>query len=118
MDEREGLVVTSIESGANAVTRLTHKPGLYIDYARLNKQDLIIKVRTDQPLLNSEELVNRLNLDVHTLSEELYEYHISLSQQLINNSSDFYRPSSNYTNVSNGLGVLGSFTTKSIQLGL
>jgi len=116
--EREGLVISSIESGSNAATQLTHKPGLYIDYARLNNQELVVTLRTEQPLIKSEELVNKLNLDVHTLSEELYDYHFSLSQQLINSSSDFFRPSSNSTNVENGLGVLGSFTTKSIQLEL
>ena len=117
--EREGLAIVSVLSGGNAVTELSHKSGIYIDYARLNGQELVIKVRTEQPLIKSDELINKLNLDVHTLSEELNDYHLSLSQQLINSNSDFFRPSFDYSsNVVNGLGVLGSFSTKSIQIEL
>ncbi len=67
----EGLDIVSVLSGGNAVTELSHKSGNYIHYARLNGQELVIKVRTEQPLIKSDKLINELNLDVHTFSEEL-----------------------------------------------
>ena len=117
-NETEELQIVSIDAGRNASSRLTHRSGIFVDYALLSGEEIDLTVRTKNPLITSEEVLQILNIDVHTLSEELYNYHISLHQQLINSSSDFFRPSSNFTNVENGVGVLGSFTTKTVQVDL
>ncbi len=112
--EKERLNIVSIESAQNAVQRIKHKDGVFIDYSRLTDDVVILNLSTSEPLKSEEEIINILDIEVNTLSEELYQYHISLNQQLISTSSDFFSPSVNYTNIENGLGVLGSFSTKSV----
>lgn len=117
-NEIEELQIISVRSGRNAISRLTHRNGIFVDYALLGEEEIVITVKTRNPLIKDEEVLRILNLEVNTLSEELFNYHLSLSQQLINSSSDFFRPSSNFTNIENGVGVLGSFTSKTVQVDL
>ena len=117
-NETEELQIISVSTGRNAISRLTHRSGIFVDYARLGDEEIVITVRTQNALIDSEEVLRILNLEINTLSEELFNYHLNLNQQLINNSSDFSRPSTNFTNVENGFGVLGSFTTKTVQVDL
>jgi len=117
-NQTEELQVVSVRAGRSAISTLTHRSGIYVDYARLADEEIVITVRTKNPLINAEEVLRILNIEVNSLSEELFNYHLSLSQQLINSSSDFFRPSSNFTNVENGVGVLGSFSTKTVQVDL
>lgn len=117
-NETEELQIVSVRTGRNAISTLIHRNGIFVDYALLGEEEIVITVQTKNPLIRDEEVLRILNLEVNTLSEELFNYHISLSQQLINSSSDFFRSSSNFTNVENGVGVLGSFTSKTVQVDL
>ena len=86
-NETEELQIVSVSSGGNAISRLTHRRGIFVDYARLGEEEIVITVRTKNPLIDSEEVLRILSLEVNTLSEELFNYHLSLNQQLINNLS-------------------------------
>lgn len=107
------LNVDQIQTARNAVFEFNHKDGVFVDYSRLNGQKIILTLLTDDPIDNSREILSLLDIKINTLSEELYNYHLNLSTQLINSQSDFFTPADHYTNVENGFGVMGSFSSKS-----
>lgn len=111
--EISGLNVVKINSAQNAVVQFNHKKGVYVDYSRLNDQPIRLTLITQEPLNKEEELISLLDIKINTLSEELYNYHNNLSRQLINSQSDFFTPSDQYTNIENGYGIMGSFSSKS-----
>ena len=57
------------------------------------------------------DVLQSMEVIVHTISKELYDYHQSLHKQLINNATPFTTPVSSFSNIENGLGVFGGFST-------
>lgn len=110
-NELSRLNVDEIIAAANGVVELEHKPGVYIDYSRVNGNEIQLVLSTSVPLDEATELIKILEFEVNTLSSELYQYHINLSRQIRGNQTQFSTPVQGYTNIENGLGVFGGFST-------
>jgi hypothetical protein len=105
------MTINGILTANNGVIELEHKPGVYIDYSRVNGDEIQLELVTSRALDDAAELIKILEFEVNTLSEELYLYHINLSRQISGSRADFSAPVKGYTNVENGFGVFGSYST-------
>lgn len=110
-NETAGLHVDRVIEGRNGVTKLTHKDGVFVDYSRIGGTQIVVDLSTITPINTESEIIEILNFQTNTMSEELYLYHFNLSKQLINSRSDFSSPVSGYSNVQNGYGVLGAYSS-------
>jgi hypothetical protein len=105
------LNVDQIITSQNGVVELIHKEGVFVDYSRVGGNEIIIDLSTKDPLNLESEIFKILDFQLNTMSEELYLYHVNLSKQLINSRSDFSSPIISYSNITNGYGVLGAYST-------
>jgi hypothetical protein len=110
-NELSSMTINGILTANNGVIELEHKPGVYIDYSRVNGDEIQLELVTSRALDDTAELIKILEFEVNTLSEELYLYHINLSRQISGSRADFSAPVKGYTNVENGFGVFGSYST-------
>lgn len=110
-NELSALNVNRILTANNGITELEQKPGVFIDYSRVNGNEIQLELMTTKALDDASELIKILEFEVNSLSEELYRYHINLSRQISGSKADFSAPLQGYTNVENGFGVFGSYST-------
>ena len=110
-NEVVSLNVDQIITSQNGVVELIHKEGVFVDYSRVGGNEIIIDLSTKDPLNLESEIFKILDFQLNTMSEELYLYHVNLSKQLINSRSDFSSPIISYSNITNGYGVLGAYST-------
>lgn len=111
--ETENLQVVQIMESLNAINELTHREGVFIDYAKLKDRMVRLRLSTSTLLDPSVDILQNIEVTVHTLSKELYDYHQNLHKQLINNSSSFTSPTTVFSNIENGLGVFGGMSSSS-----
>ena len=109
--ETEVLQVLNILDAPNAVIELTHKEGVFVDYAKLSDRMVKLRLSTTSLLDPSIDILQNIEVTVNTLSPELYEYHQNLHKQLINNTTSFTSPTSVYSNVENGIGIFGGLSS-------
>lgn len=109
--ETEDLQVVDILESRNAVTELEHRNGVFVDYAKV--KDKMVKLRLSSTTLldPSKDILQNIEVVVHTLSDELYDYHQNLHKQLINSSTSFTSPTSVFSNIDNGIGVFGGMSS-------
>ncbi len=110
-NDLSGMDIVSINTARNAVQELSQKPGLFVDYSRLSGQMISIDIETTEPIDVNTEILKIIDFKINTLSEELYNYHINLHKHLVNNQSDYSAPLMSYSNIENGLGIFGSYST-------
>ncbi len=109
--ETEPLQVLNILESPNAINELIHKEGVFIDYSKLQNNMVKLRLSTTTLLDPNIDVLQSMEVIVHTIARELYDYHQSLHKQLINNATPFTTPVSSFSNIENGLGVFGGFST-------
>ncbi|MEL6389338.1 MAG: DUF4249 family protein [Bacteroidota bacterium] len=115
LDGRLELEVVQVLSDRAGVFEFEHQLGVYADQSRLSDDEISIKVRTSEPLREGE-IVRRLEVDIFTLSEELYRYDENIHLHLINVAGNYSSSLPTYTNVTNGLGVVGGCSLSTLLI--
>jgi hypothetical protein len=95
----EPLQVLNILESPNAINELIHKEGVFIDYSKLQKNMVKLRLSTTTLLDPNIDVLQSMEVIVHTISKELYDYHQSLHKQLINNATPFTTPVSSFSNI-------------------
>ena len=114
-NERYELKVLNVLSDRNAVFEFSHKPGIFIDYSRLTDNTIELELETNETLSPFSEVIRLLNIQLNTLSPELYYYHSFLHDQIRANKTTFSYPVNSYSNIHNGIGIFGGYSTVRIN---
>jgi len=111
--DTEPLQILQIMDSHNAINELSHKEGVFVDFAKLEDNKVKLRLSTATLLDPSKDILQNIEVTVYTLSRELYEYHQNLHKQLINSNSSFSSPTETFSNLENGLGVFGGMSSSS-----
>lgn len=113
LDGRVAMDVKQIVEDRHGVTTLTHKQGVYVDHSRLGENRIVMDVQSERPLIYPE-VIRTIEIDVITLSKDLYHYNVDLDKEIRSLQSSYTYPVSLYSNINNGQGVFGGavFTTE------
>ncbi len=105
-------------SDRNAISNIIQMPGLLIDAERLLDNKFQIQLDLSDELLSKSEILDKLNIDLKTVSESYYFYQSSVSKELSLQSqtessvdASVIEPNITYTNIDDGYGYFGAFTT-------
>ncbi len=104
--KRHLMKIVEIVESRNGVVILAHKDGVYIDQSRINRNEVKLVLETSLPL-TEKEILRYIEVDVHTLSEELYQYHIALDNEVRSLNRSYSYPIERFSNVQNGDGIFG-----------
>lgn len=115
-NESVSLKIVDIVTGRNGIYQFVQEDGVFVDYSRIEDNSITLEIETAEPIDIEEEIFKLLDIEIHTLSEELYLYQQSLHKQIINSKGSFGTPTSTYSNVHNGFGVLGAYSSKTTSL--
>lgn len=115
--KRIKLDVLEIVANRSAVTEFVQKEGVYADQSRLDDNEVHLILETPEPLA-SNEVLRLLEVDIYTLTEELYQYNDNLDKQIKNSQADFSSHTEVFTNVENGYGVFGGASKNTLLINL
>ncbi len=119
-EHNDKLLTLDLVEGANfdeAIHELEHKDGFLVNEALLEDNILDLTFQLTGGQLEADEIIRYLNLEVRTTSSSYYNYHKAVSKQLFSGQNPTVsEPSLSYTNVQNGYGFLGAFSTKQDSL--
>ena len=110
-NELEELKIKNVLSDRNAVFEFSHKNGIFIDYSRLQDNNIELELETSEPLSRHSEVIRLLNIQLNTLAPELYYYNSFLNDQFRANKTTFSYPVNSYSNINNGIGIFGGYST-------
>jgi len=106
-------------SDRNGIHNLEHMPGILIDRSRLLDDKFSIDMSID-PQESKELIADKVKIDLKAVSDSYYHYQISVSNEvaaLEKTSStvdaSVIEPNITYTNIKDGYGYFGAFTTTS-----
>lgn len=109
--ETEPLQVLNVLDSPNAINELIHKECVFVDYSKLSGKVIKLRLSTTTHLDPQIDILESIELSILSMTKDLYDYHQSVHRQLINNSTPFTTPVSSFTNIENGLGVFGGYST-------
>ncbi len=89
---------------------LYHLDGFLVDKDLLTSNNINSTLDLGS-VLGSSQRVEYINYDLRTVNEAYYMFHLSISKQLKAADSPVSNPVVQYTNVDNGLGYFGAFTS-------
>lgn len=114
----EVMEIVEIRTARNAVNKWEQKDGLFIDYSRITDELIEIELTSRSPLQSVKEVLDRIQLELRTISPELYAYHQQLHRRIISNQTNYSYPAAAFSNVQNGKGVFGAYsaTLSSVKL--
>ena len=111
------LDIDEVLNNQNAIERFSHLPGIIIEEARMSSSQIRVRLKTNdlEPLKDGPnasategvDALNRLNLELHTWSPELYEYHKWVDGRLSNQGSNLPTAARDISNISQASGVFG-----------
>lgn len=105
--------VRDVLDNVTAVYALYNEDGLLIDSEKLSSNTFRIKVSTLDPINTLTQEVGNLNIELRGVNESYYKYYEKKSQQSEVDNSPFGTPVPVFTNIENGLGFFGAYTTTS-----
>ena len=106
--------VIEVKNNQNAIGSFEHREGLIIEESRLTENEIHLLMRTREPLRDGDivdvtdegkEVLTRLQLEMHTLSEEIYEFDRFVDEQLVNQGNSVPNPARIVSNIENASGV-------------
>jgi len=111
-NETEALEIVNILAQENASFLLSHIDGMLIDQTKLTNDNILtLDLRTNSPF-DMEEIENSfIYFELRTVTDDYYNFHVSLSRQKDSNSGPFTLPVTTYTNINNGYGLFAAFST-------
>ncbi len=109
--EYENMEITAINAARNAVNQLVHTEGLFVDFSRLDGQRIEFSLTLRRPLSEAKDILDRIQFELRSLSPELFAYHIQLHRRKVSQQADYSYAITGYTNIDNGNGVFGSFSS-------
>jgi len=116
--ETSPMEVVQILSDHNSVSRFIHREGITIDESRMTTNDIIIRLKTVEPLsdgpdvtsLEGIDALSRLHLTISTLSKEYLEYDKWVDSKLVNQGGVTSSAPRQVSNIENGSGVFAGFS--------
>ena len=111
-NDSEHFTIAEIANNKNAVVSFEHKEGVFVDYSRLGEEYIELELITQTSLLTKKDVMRLLKFEIRAITQELYDYHISLHRQLISNRTSLTYPVNQYSNVENGRGIFGAYSAK------
>jgi hypothetical protein len=90
---------------------LNHKPGVLLNTSEIQTNQVILRLSLKNKEFASNEFLDKIKVNVITLSNENYNYNLYISKLA---DADVSNPVTLYTNIKNGYGVLSSSFTKEI----
>lgn len=111
------LNVDEVLNNQNAVEKFGHLPGIIIEESRMSSSQIRLRLKTNdlEPLkdgpntsaIEGIDALNRLNLELHTWTPELYEYHKWVDARLSSQGSNLPTAARDISNISKASGVFG-----------
>ncbi len=101
--------ITKVLTNANASENLNHHHGMIIDESKLDGNKITVS-------LSSSVNLEKLYFDFNTVNEDYYKYHVSLSRSSGSAGSPFTEPIVDYSNIQNGIGLFGAYSSSSYEL--
>jgi hypothetical protein len=111
-NDSEHFTIAEIANNKNAVVSFDHKEGVFIDHSRLGEDYIELELITQSSLSTKKDVMRLLKFEIRTITQELYDYHVSLHRQLISNRTSLTYPVNQYSNVENGRGIFGAYSAK------
>lgn len=109
---QENLEFVRINEGSNASFLTSHIDGILIDEELLNNDnDLTFEVRTKSEFSLGGTSGSYLYFELRTVTEDYYNFHVSLSRQKESNKGPFTLPVTTFSNIENGYGLFGAYST-------
>ncbi|MFT6807289.1 MAG: hypothetical protein ACJA01_000509 [Saprospiraceae bacterium] len=105
-DIRYKLDVDEVIESENGIVALIHKDGVFVDQSKISNNEIKMIVETGRPL-TPNEVLHKLDIDVSTLSPDLYHYNIALDKEIRSVQANYTSPIDPYSNVQNGYGIFG-----------
>ncbi len=115
--DQSELVVEQVLNNQNAVEKFSHLPGIIIEESRMSSSQIRLRLKTndleplkDGPGVTADEGVdafNRLHLELHTWTPELYDYHQWVDGRISNQGSNIPTAAREISNISKASGVFG-----------
>jgi hypothetical protein len=103
--------VSAVNVGGVAVHPIYHMDGIFIDPSRLEMGYIDINIESDDLVLDPNVVLASIYTTFSSVSESYYRYHIAQSKKLKQNGKNPIEPVIDYSNIENGYGFLGSFTS-------
>ena len=103
-DVRYKLNVEEVLESENGIITLVHRDGVYVDQAKITKNEVKMVVTTERPVTPSEVL-NKLDVEISTLSPDLYHYNIALDKEIRSLDANYTSTGDPFSNVQNGFGI-------------
>ncbi len=107
---RNNVKILSAQTG---ITELIHKNGIFIDNSRLDDKTLRLELEFGISVQN-ESLVDSIAFTLNTLNKEFMEYHENTDRELRTSVLPLDEPQISETNIQNGYGLYGAFSSSSI----
>jgi len=116
--ETSPMEITEILSERNAVLRFVHQTGITLDESRMSRDNITLRLRTTEPLedgpdvssVDGVEALNRLHLEILTVSQELIDYNEWVDSRLVNPGANIPSAPREVPNIENASGVFGGFS--------
>lgn len=102
--------VEEVIDSRNGVVTLVHKDGVFVDHSKIQNNEVKMVIQTASRPLDPQEVLRILNVDIATLTPELYYYNIALDKEIRSLQSNVGSVSNNFTNVENGIGIFGGLS--------
>lgn len=88
----------------NAIDQYIHKNGIFIDYSKLQTNEINLRV-TLQVASSQVDLLDHFELKLNTINSESMNYHEYTNREIRSDALPFNEPLINYSNVNSGLGL-------------
>ena len=116
--ETSDMEIVQVLSAQNAVTRYIHRPGITIDESRMTSEGITLRLKTTEPLADGPDIssadgieaLNRLHIEVITLSKDLLDYDEWVDSRLVNQGANIGSAPREAANITNASGVFGGFS--------
>lgn len=110
-DLQNEVNISKILSGASSSEFLNHHKGIMIDQSILDGDRMDLELSSDRD-------IEKVYFALYTANEDYYRYHISLSRSIGSSGSPASEPIVDYSNIQNGLGLFGAYSTSTYELRL
>ncbi len=116
--ETSPMEITEILTERNAVTRFVHQSGITLDESRMSRDNITLRLKSTEPLADGPDIssvdgieaLNRLHLEIMTVSQELIDYNEWVDDRLVNQGSNVPSAPREVPNIINASGVFGGFS--------
>lgn len=112
----ENFQILDVGQGSNASKRLFHTSGILVQYSKMEGNEIELMISTESKLEKDLESIDQLDFKLITVTEDYYDYHATLSDQVESQGSVFNTPVQTKSNIENGWGLFSGMSSSQLSV--